>query len=158
MILPEDTFVSNWVLGYVELEKLNRGDQASLDTAAEKLTLARKLANKQTSPLDIACCDFLIAQTDLKRKKYQAAGEAFQGISNSMNNTLPSLAADAQWHAIVAFSELAKMEPRNTFQAIRAIDQTIIQFPGSRLAKRASFEKIRINNARLTTEQAPAKS
>lgn len=159
--VSESDFRSTWVRGYLDFyksEQVAKGEHKDrlMGLANERLSKAIDLADGTTDPHELLCCQFLKAKLQLKNKNHLEAARDLERVSLSIHSFDVELAAEAQWLAIIGYSEFAKLEPRNIFQAIRAIDQANIRFPGSKMAKRATFEKLKINNSRLSIEQAIA--
>ncbi len=153
-ITGED-FFSLWLAGYLDFRDAETTNASgAYDAAMTKLAAALTVADQKTNPLDIARCQFLIAKIRLHQRDYESASRAFLECSKSFDGIAPELSAESLWLAVRSLSEQSHTQTRSLLKANRAIDQLMRRFPGSTFAKRAEFERLRLNVASLTADEA----
>ncbi len=152
--LDESNFVSLWVAGLISLDDAESGKGSSLVDAKKKLTLAKKSIDESTNAQDVVRLEYSLAKILFLERKYDEASISLAKSSQQLETTSPELSAEAQWLTVKSLSQLSRSNSRALIRTTRAIDSLIHRFPGSTYAKRAEFEKIRVNAVHLPTEQA----
>ena len=133
---------------------MNSHNPKQYDQAKIKLTAALSVIDEKTNPSDIARCRFLLAKIQLHNREYEAAAKVFLECSKSFEKTAPEWSAESMWLAVRSLSEQCRTNPRLLIQANRAIDQLMRRYPGSTFAKRAEFERLRLDITGLTADEA----
>ena len=152
--LDSPGFTTSWIKGLLSFGEFEAGDRLALVRAADSLNSAKAAASALTTQSDIDRCDFLLSKILFHEKKFDVAAEALLESSKRLEPSSRELSAEAQWLAIRSLSQLSQSNSRNLIKANRAIDSLLRRFPGSTYAKRAEFEKVRINIANLPVDQA----
>ena len=156
--LSGDDFLSLWISGYMDLHRAESSQKRSgFEIALAQLSQAIERADESTSRFDVARCRYLIARIHFHEKKYEAAAAAAIDCSNIVMDLDSKLAAESQWLAVKALSEHSRTNRRALIRANQEIDQITKRFPGSTFARRAEFEKLRINIANLPPEKAASR-
>lgn len=148
-------FFSLWIGGFLVFHDAEtNNDVDKYDEAELKLIAALASAGEKTNPLDVARCQFVLARIRYHNRDYETASRAFLDCSKSFDHIAPELAAESQWLAVRSLSEHSRNHTRSLIKANRAIDQLMRRFPGSTFAKRAEFERLRLNVASLPADKA----
>ena len=151
----ENNFEALWISGLLEFHNAQASDQTELlPDSKSKLVSAIAAATDSTIPLDVQKCKFVIAKIDHLHRNYSDAADAFLDVSLAFDPVDRELAAEAQWLATRSLAELSRRDSRRLLDTNRAIDSIIRRFPGSTFAKRAEFEKLRVNLISLSPEEA----
>ena len=151
----EKGFEALWISGLIKFHEAQVGDQPELlADSKSKLLSAIAAATESTDALDIQKCKFVVAKIDHLHRNYSDAADAFLGVSLAFDQVERELAAEAQWLATRSLAELSRRDSRRLLDTNRAIDSIIRRFPGSTFAKRAEFEKLRVNLINVSPEEA----
>jgi len=146
-------FAALWISGLLDFHDAQANDYTELLLDSKsKLASAIAAADDATNSLDVQRCKFVIAKIDHLHRNYSGAADAFLGVSLAFDRVDRELAAEAQWLAIRSFVELSRRDSRRLLDTNRAIDSFIRRFPGSTFAKRAEFEKLRVNLINVSPE------
>jgi len=152
--LSGQDFLTRWVSGFLELnEAATSGAPKGWGESKSKLTAALASVDDETDRNDIARCRFLLAKVQLFEGEFLVAANTFLECSESLFDVAPELSAESQWLAVRCLAALSRTHSRYLIQANRTIDRLMHQFPGSTFAKRAEFEKLRLNVTNTTPEQ-----
>ena len=151
----ENSFQALWVSGILDFHHSQIDSNPKLLLSAKsKLQNAISSATESAHPLDVDKCKFLIAQIDHLHRNFDDAAEAFLEISQRFDQVERELAAESQWLATRALTELSRRDSRRLLDTNRAIDAIIRRFPGSTYAVRGEFEKLLVNLANVPPDEA----
>ena len=151
-------FLTRWISGFLELnEAATSGAPKGWGESKSKLSAALESAVDTTDENDIARCRFLLAKVQLFEGDFEVAANTFMECSESLLNVAPELSAESQWLAVRCLAALSRTRSRYLILANRTIDRLMHQFPGSSFAKRAEFEKLRLNATNMPPEQMIAR-
>ena len=151
----ENSFQALWVSGILDFHHSQIDSNPKLLLSAKsKLQNAISSATESAHPLDVDKCKFLIAQIDHLHRNFDDAAEAFLEISQRFDQVDRELAAESQWLATRALTELSRRDSRRLLDTNRAIDAIIRRFPGSTYAVRGEFEKLLVNLANVPPDEA----
>ncbi len=150
----EDDFLGNWVRGYLLLAAAAPSDKSDLEEAKASLERALQQVDTSINEADVARCRYLLAKLHYRAGMFETAAGLFQSASRSIADEDRAMAAESQWLAARSLAELGKTDERKLGLAYMAIDNLIRRFPESSLARRAEFEKLKLNMAGLPDEEA----
>lgn len=186
----EPNFLQNWIRGYLDFDsipqQLPQGDYETR-LALAKRQLLKSIESELAKPIglesesssnltssmrkfDQLIVQFLVAQIDLAERNLDASSEALLRISKSFevidgveDSRRKELAAEAQWLAIGALTQLTQQSQslgKGTTIAIRAvreIDHLIYRFPNCRFIRQAEFLRLKLINQNGSHDDAIAR-
>ena len=154
--LPEDTFLANWVAGYVLFFRAEGNHDPQLTSQArERLVRALALnANDGVAQEDVARCYFYLGRMDFEAKEFQVAAERFQKATEALRGADDALAVQSQWLRGKSLVELSRHDSSRSNEAFAAFDNLLRWFPQSPLSFRAEFEKLKLSLRTLPDKEA----
>ena len=153
----KDEFLSNWIEGLISLNRYARDrDGFALTDAQLKIERAVQLAKKDTDPVELASCQFLLARIYLQKTDFDRALSAIENAKRSLM-TDPLIAPQLQWLEIECFVNKTRLEPRYANRALASIERLIRRFPNSPMISHAEFEKLKLELVGLPADQAIAR-
>ena len=151
----EGQFNDYWVKGYLDYFRSQQNKDADLLQSARRLLQrAQQIEPDAAYKDDWARCTYLLAWIDFQKEEYERAANGFQQVAKLLENSDRSLASHSQWQAIESLSKLKLGNKKKSSEVFSAIERMLRKFPDSEFAKRAEFEKVRIEIQSVPHNQA----